>query len=45
MKKVGSGAHQLTVYLLNSYVRDERYADVDEGQPYYVNIVLYQLAE
>jgi hypothetical protein len=45
MKKVGSGAHQLTVYLINSYVRDERYADVDEGQPYYVNIVLYQLAE
>lgn len=41
-KTIGEGAQQLTVYLLNSYVQDSRYAEVDPGQPYYVNIILYQ---
>ena len=41
-KTIGEGTQQLTVYLLNSYVQDKRYAEVDPGQPYYVNIILYQ---
>jgi hypothetical protein len=39
---IGQGTQQLTVYLLNSYVQDPRYADADPGQPYYVSIILYQ---
>ena len=41
-KTVGEGTQRLTIYLLNSYVQDRRYAEVDPGQPYYVNIILYQ---
>lgn len=41
-RTIGEGTQQLTVYLLNSYVQDKRYAEVDPGQPYYVNIILYQ---
>lgn len=41
-KVIGEGEQQLTAYLLNSYVQDRRFAEADAGQPYYVNIVLYQ---
>jgi hypothetical protein len=41
-KSIGEGKEQLRIYLVNSYVQDKRYAHADEGQPYYVNIVMYQ---
>jgi hypothetical protein len=41
-KAIGEGKGQFRIYLVNSYVQDKRYAHADEGQPFYVNIVMYQ---
>lgn len=39
--RIGRGERGVQVFLLNSYVVDQRYADADGGNPYHVMLVVY----
>ena len=41
-KSLGKGKDEIQVYLLSSYAHDPRRRELLEGQPYYVNIIIYQ---
>lgn len=41
-RRLGAGAEAVEVYLLTSIARDPRRARLQEGQPFYVNIMLYR---
>lgn len=42
-QSLGDGAQAIEVYLLSSFAMDPRRAMLQEGQPFYVNLILYRL--